>query len=71
MESSVTKTFRKQLGDLPASVEEQAAKAYALWQAAPYHPDHGVPCECDVRSPLLTPDVASFAPRLSVGRRRE
>ncbi len=37
MKSSVTKTFRKQLDDLPASVQEQAAKAYALWQADPYH----------------------------------
>ncbi len=38
MKSSVTQTFRKRLSDLPASVEEQAAKAYALWQADPYHP---------------------------------
>jgi hypothetical protein len=38
MKSSVTKTFRKRLSDLPASVQEQAAKAYALWQADPYHP---------------------------------
>ena len=38
MESSVTKTFRKRLGDLPVSVQEQAAKAYTLWQEDPYHP---------------------------------
>jgi hypothetical protein len=38
MKSSVTKTFRKQLNNLPASVQEQAAKAYALWQEDPYHP---------------------------------
>jgi hypothetical protein len=38
MKSSVTKTLRKRLSDLPASVQEQAAKAYALWQADPYHP---------------------------------
>lgn len=37
MKSSVTKTFRKQLGDLPASIQEQATKAYALWKADPYH----------------------------------
>lgn len=37
MESSVTKTFRKQLALLPASVQEQAAKAYALWIKDPYH----------------------------------
>jgi hypothetical protein len=38
MKSSVTKTFRKCLNDLPASVQEQAAKAYALWQEDPYYP---------------------------------
>ncbi len=37
MKSSVTKTFRKQLRQLPASVQEQAAKAYALWREDPYH----------------------------------
>ena len=37
MESSATKTFRKQLPLLPASVQEQAAKAYALWIEDPYH----------------------------------
>jgi mRNA-degrading endonuclease RelE of RelBE toxin-antitoxin system len=37
MKSSVTKTFRKRLNDLPASVQEQAAKAYELWQDDPYH----------------------------------
>jgi mRNA-degrading endonuclease RelE of RelBE toxin-antitoxin system len=38
MKSSVTKAFRKRLSDLPASVQEQADKAYALWQEDPYHP---------------------------------
>jgi mRNA-degrading endonuclease RelE of RelBE toxin-antitoxin system len=38
MKSSVTKTFRKGLSDLPASAQEQAAKAYALWKEDPYHP---------------------------------
>lgn len=37
MKSSVTKAFRKQLSQLPASIQEQAAKAYALWQTDPYH----------------------------------
>ncbi len=37
MESSVTKTFREQLRQLPVSVQEQAAKAYALWHEDPYH----------------------------------
>jgi mRNA-degrading endonuclease RelE of RelBE toxin-antitoxin system len=38
MKSSTTKSFRKCLSDLPASVQEQAAKVYALWQEDPYHP---------------------------------
>ncbi|MDV2996294.1 MAG: hypothetical protein N4J56_005948 [Chroococcidiopsis sp. SAG 2025] len=37
MKSSVTKAFRKKLDELPASVQEQAAKAYALWLLDPYH----------------------------------
>jgi mRNA-degrading endonuclease RelE of RelBE toxin-antitoxin system len=37
MKSSVTKTFRKRLNDLPTSVQEQAAKAYALWQEDTYY----------------------------------
>ncbi|TAF57662.1 MAG: hypothetical protein EAZ60_06270 [Oscillatoriales cyanobacterium] len=38
MKSSVTKSFRTRLESLPASVQEQADKAYALWQDDPYHP---------------------------------
>ena len=38
MKSSVTKSFRTWLESLPASVQEQADKAYALWQENPYHP---------------------------------
>ena len=38
MKSSTTKSFRKCLSDLPESVQEQAAKAYALWQEDPYYP---------------------------------
>jgi hypothetical protein len=38
MKSSATTTFRKRLSELPGSVQEQAAKAYALWQEDPYHP---------------------------------
>ncbi|MGK7872186.1 MAG: type II toxin-antitoxin system RelE/ParE family toxin [Xenococcaceae cyanobacterium] len=37
MKSSATKSFRKQLRQLPSSVQEQTAKAYALWQQDPYH----------------------------------
>ena len=37
MKSSVTKTFRKQLEQLPQSVQEQASQAYALWRSEPYH----------------------------------
>jgi hypothetical protein len=38
MKSSVTRTFRKKLGELPTSIRSQAAKAYALWRDDPYHP---------------------------------
>lgn len=37
MTSSVTKEFRQQLARLPAVVQEQAARAYALWRSNPYH----------------------------------
>jgi len=38
MKSSVTKSFRRCLEALPESVQQQARKAYTLWQADPYHP---------------------------------
>ena len=38
MKSSVTKEFRKRLDALPAKVQEQADRAYAVWRAEPYHP---------------------------------
>ncbi|WP_341735253.1 hypothetical protein [Microcoleus sp. CAWBG640] len=38
MKSSVTRSFRTRLESLPASVQEQADKAYALWQENPDHP---------------------------------
>lgn len=37
MKSSVTKSFRKQIAQLPVKVQEQAEKAYALWQKDSYH----------------------------------
>ncbi len=37
MKSSVTKAFRKKLDGLPASVQEQAGKAYALWRSDHSH----------------------------------
>ncbi len=44
MKSSVTKSFRKQLDDLPASVQEQANKAYVLWHCStPYRRKDGTP----------------------------
>jgi mRNA-degrading endonuclease RelE of RelBE toxin-antitoxin system len=36
--SRVTKQFRKLLEKLPPAVQDQADKAYALWQTDPYHP---------------------------------
>ena len=38
MRSSVTRAFRDRLARLPTSVQEQAARAYALWRANPQHP---------------------------------
>ena len=37
MKSSITQSFRKQLEQLPISTQEQASKAYQLWQKDPYH----------------------------------
>lgn len=37
MKSSVTRAFRKKLEELPTSVQDQAAKTYALWCSDPYH----------------------------------
>jgi hypothetical protein len=37
MTSSVTEEFRQRLARLPAAVQEQAARAYALWRLDPYH----------------------------------
>jgi hypothetical protein len=36
--SSVTRAFRGRLARLPTSVQEQAARAYALWRSDPQHP---------------------------------
>jgi hypothetical protein len=33
----VSREFRQQLARLPAAVQEQAARAYALWRSNPYH----------------------------------
>ncbi|WP_375476993.1 hypothetical protein [uncultured Nostoc sp.] len=38
MKSSATKSFCKRLNAFPASIQEQAATAYALWKENPYHP---------------------------------
>ncbi len=37
MKSTLTRTFRKELRQLPESVQEQAEKAYVLWREDPYH----------------------------------
>lgn len=38
MKSGVTKDFRKRLEQLPRAIQEQAARAYALWRTDPHHP---------------------------------
>jgi hypothetical protein len=37
MKSSVTKDFRHRFSQLPAPVQEQAARAYAFWRSDPNH----------------------------------
>lgn len=37
MKSSVTKSFRIKLQQLPLSIQQQAIKAYKLWKQDPYH----------------------------------
>ncbi|MBI4675853.1 MAG: hypothetical protein HY741_29790 [Chloroflexi bacterium] len=37
MKSSVTKSFRKQLEELPTEVRQQADRAYELWRKDPFH----------------------------------
>ncbi len=34
----ITAAFRERLGLLPASVRDQASRAYALWRTDPHHP---------------------------------
>jgi hypothetical protein len=38
VKSVITAGFREHLGRLPEEVRQQAARAYALWRANPYHP---------------------------------
>jgi mRNA-degrading endonuclease RelE of RelBE toxin-antitoxin system len=37
MKSNLTKSFRKSFEQLHPDVQQQAAKAYQLWQQDPYH----------------------------------
>jgi hypothetical protein len=37
MKSSVTKSFRTKLRQLPLSIQRQTIKTYKLWQQDPYH----------------------------------
>jgi len=37
VKSSVSKNFRDLLRRLPADIQEQAVRAYALWRMEPYH----------------------------------
>jgi hypothetical protein len=58
MKSSVTKTFRKRLNDLPASVQDRAAKAYALWQEVRIIPAFSL--SESVKSSRFTPLVSAL-----------
>lgn len=61
MKSSVTKDFRKRLDQLPATVQEQAARAYALWQLDPFHPS--------LQFKRVSPSQPVYSARVGLGHR--
>lgn len=61
MKSSVTKAFRKRLDELPATIQEQAARAYALWRADPYHPG--------LQFKKVSPTQPVYSARVGIGHR--
>ncbi len=61
MKSSVTKVFRKRLDELPATIQEQAARAYALWRADPHHPS--------LQLKKVSPTQPIYSARVGMGHR--
>ena len=61
MKSSVTKDFRKRLDQLPIAVQEQAARAYALWRSDPYHPS--------LQFKRVSPGQPIYSVRIGIGYR--
>lgn len=61
MKSSVTKSFRKRFHQLPAAVQEQAARAYTLWRSDPYHPS--------LQFKRVSPGQPIYSVRIGIGYR--
>jgi len=61
LNSSVTKEFRKRLEQLPAEVQEQAARAYSFWRAEPFHPS--------LQFKRISPSQPIYSVRIGLGYR--
>ncbi len=61
MKSSTSKEFRKKLDQLPVAIQEQAARAYALWSSDPYHPS--------LQFKRVSPSQPVYSVRIGIGYR--
>jgi len=61
LKSSVSKEFRKKLDHLPAAIQEQAARAYALWRSDPHHPS--------LQFKRVSPNQPVYSVRIGIGYR--
>jgi len=59
LKSSVSKEFRKKLDHLPAAIQEQAARAYALWRSDPHHPS--------LQFKRVSPNQPVYSVRIGIG----
>lgn len=61
MKSSISKEFRKRLYQLPAEIQEQAARAYALWRSDSHHPS--------LQFKRVSPNQPVYSVRIGIGYR--
>jgi hypothetical protein len=61
LKSSISKEFRKRLDQLPAAIQEQAARAYALWRSNPHHPS--------LQFKKVSPSQPVYSVRIGIGYR--
>jgi hypothetical protein len=61
LKSSVSKEFRKKLDHLPAAIQEQAARAYALWRSDPHH--------SSLQFKRVSPNQPVYSVRIGIGYR--